>query len=279
MSNEDQIDYWNGEAGRKWTEQAERLDAMLAPFAEAVIAHADLKSGEFVIDIGCGAGALSLLAAEKVGADKGVLGVDVSAPMLGLAANRAQQAGLPARFERADASTYASSLKADAVISRFGIMFFDDPVAAFANILANTAPGGRLAFACWQALPVNDWAFAPVRAALPFLKSPPEPGEPDAPGPFAFQDRDRTTRLLSEAGWQDVEITPCELNMVMPGNDVATSAKFMLQLGPLSRLLATQEIDPQPVEAALQDLLSSHRDADGRVAMHAASWLVSARRA
>ena len=279
MNNEGQIDYWNGPAGEKWVAEANRLDRMLAPFAEAVLEAAQLQSDERVMDIGCGAGALSLMAAKQVGANKGVLGVDISAPLLALATHRAHEASLPAQFERADASSYVASMPADAVISRFGVMFFADPVAAFANILANTASGGRLAFACWQALPQNDWAFAPIRAALPFLNEPPQPGEPNAPGPFAFQDKDRTAGILRQAGWQDVEIAPLEFDMALPDDDVEASAKFMLQLGPLSRLLADQGIATGPVEAALQQLLSQHQAEDGRVRMKAASWIVTGRKA
>ena len=276
MNNADQIEYWNGPAGQKWVDQSDRLDAMLAPFADKVIAAADLKPGESVMDIGCGAGALTLLAAAEVGDEHGALGVDVSAPLIALARARAATAKAPARFELADASVFTAPDPVDIVISRFGVMFFEDPAAAFANIRQSVKPGGRLAFACWQALSLNDWALAPLQAAMPFLKEAPAPADPTAPGPFAFQDKDRVAGILSDAGWKNVAIEPAEQAIVLPGDDVETTARFMMQLGPLSRVLGAQGIDPAPVEAALITLMQAHTTPEGRIAMKSACWMVSA---
>lgn len=278
MNNTDQIDYWNGPAGQKWVDQSARLDAMLAPFAEQVIARAAIGAGERALDIGCGAGAMTLMATRAAGGETGALGVDVSEPLLALARRRAQEAGLPALFELGDASEYVASKPADLVISRFGVMFFAEPAAAFANISRSVRPGGRAVFICWQALQANDWAFAPLQAALPFLPEPPTPADPTAPGPFAFQDKDRVAAILSEAGWQNVAVDAVEGDLTLPGEDVETSAGFMMQLGPLSRLMAQQEIDPAPVHEALAERLRGHQREDGRVAMASACWLVSADR-
>ncbi|MFT5776127.1 class I SAM-dependent methyltransferase [Hyphomonas sp.] len=276
MNNADQIEYWNGPAGQKWVDQSNRLDAMLAPFADKVIAAADLKSGEAVMDIGCGAGALNLRAAAKVGAAHGALGVDVSAPLIALARARAAEANAPARFELADASVFTAPDPVGIVISRFGVMFFEDPAPAFANIRQSVKPDGRLAFICWQALSLNDWALAPLQAAMAFLKEAPAPADPTAPGPFAFHDKDRVARILSDAGWANVSIDPVETAIILPGDDVETTAKFMMQLGPLSRLLAAQGIDEAQVEAALITLMQDHKKPDGRIAMKSACWMVSA---
>ena len=275
MNNADQVEYWNGPAGQKWVDQSGRLDAMLAPFADTVIGAAALKPGEAVMDIGCGAGALTLRAAAKVGAEHGALGVDVSAPLIALARARAAEAKLPARFELADASAFTAPDPVDIVISRFGVMFFEDPAAAFANIRQSVKPGGRMAFACWQALGVNDWALAPFQAAMPFFKEAPAPADPTAPGPFAFQDRDRVAGILSDAGWANVAIDPVETTITLPGEDVETTARFMMQLGPLARVLGAQGIDPAPVEAALIALMQAHKTPEGRIAMKSACWLVS----
>ena len=276
MNNADQVEYWNGPAGQKWVDQSDRLDAMLAPFADKVIAAAALTPGEAVMDIGCGAGALTLRVAAKVGAEHGALGVDVSAPLIALARARAAGANLPARFELADASAFTAPDPADIVVSRFGVMFFDDPAAAFANIRQSVKPGGRLAFACWQALSLNDWALAPLQAAMPFLKEAPAPADPTAPGPFAFQDKDRVAGILSDAGWANVVIEPVEQAIILPGDDTESTAKFMMQLGPLSRLLAAQGIDEAQVEAALIALMQAHKSPEGRIAMKSACWQVSA---
>lgn len=275
MNNDDQIEYWNGPGGQKWVEEANQLDAMLARFADKVIDAANLKPGEQVLDIGCGGGVLTLRAADQTGA---ALGVDVSAPLIGLAKQRAADAGSPAQFEIADASAHEASPKADAVISRFGVMFFNEPAAAFANIGRSTQPGGRLAFMCWQALPANDWAFAPLQAAMPFFKEPPAPADPTAPGPFAFQDRARVAGLLTEAGWTDIQAEALEGQVELPGESVEASAAFMMRLGPLARVLKEQDIDMPTVEAALVERLSPHKSANGRVAMNSACWLVTAKR-
>lgn len=276
MKNADQVEYWNGPAGQKWVDQSSRLDAMLAPFADRVMARANLKRDEFVMDVGCGGGALTLRAAAEVGAGQGALGVDVSAPLIALARARAAEAGMPARFELADASSFMASPAADIVISRFGVMFFDDPAAAFANIRQSARQGARMAFVCWQALGVNDWALAPLQAAMPFLKEAPPPADPAAPGPFAFQDKDRVAAILSDAGWANVAIDPVETAVVLPGDDVRSTAGFMMQLGPLSRLLATQGIDEAQVSAALIDRIQQHMTPDSRIAMKSACWLVTA---
>lgn len=276
MDNTEQIDYWNGKAGEKWVRHAERLDRLLAPFIDAVLESVALRSGEQVLDIGCGGGALSLAAAKMVEPTGSVRGVDVSAPLLALARRRAEEGGLAAAFEEADAATYRAERLVDAVISRFGVMFFNDPIAAFANLRANTKPDGRLCFACWQGLSENDWARAPLAAALPLLPEPPAPPTPGAPGPFAFADKDRVAGLLSDAGWQGIEIAPWRGKLTLPGETVAEAAGFMLELGPVARLVAESGADLDAVEATLIEALTPHAAPDGTVALPGAAWIVSA---
>lgn len=277
MNNDAQIDYWNGPAGQKWVDQSNRLDAMLAPFADAVLDAASIKEGERALDVGCGAGILTLRAAEAAG-DAASLGVDVSEPLLKLAKRRAADAGSSARFERADASAFASDQAFDLMISRFGVMFFEAPAAAFANIREQVRAGGRMAFMCWQKLPLNDWAFAPLQAALPLLKEAPPQPDPHAPGPFAFADKDRLADILTSAGWKGVAIESFETMVTLPGDDVEASAAFMLKLGPLSRLIAAQDLDSGPIEDALINRLREHVGPDGQVAMKSACWRVTATR-
>ena len=276
MNNDAMIEYWNGEAGKKWVDQSQRLDTMLAPFADKVLDAAAIQTGERALDIGCGAGVLTLGATQRAGDASGSLGVDVSEPLLALARKRAAEAKSCAQFEHADASIFEVPDKFDLMISRFGVMFFEDPSAAFANIRRQVRPGGRLAFMCWQALPLNDWAFAPLQAALPLLKEMPPMPDPTAPGPFAFADQDRLAQILGDAGWHDIAIDPFETQMALPGDDVGSSADFMLQLGPLSRLIAEQELDPTPLREAVINRLTENVQEDGRVAMRSACWLVRA---
>lgn len=276
MSQQDQIDYWNGEAGRKWVAHARHLDAMLLPFAEAVVDAARPRPGEAVLDVGCGAGALTLMAAERVGPVHGATGLDVSEPLLALARERAQGSNLPARFELGDAAAWRARAPVDVLVSRFGVMFFEDPVAAFANLRASVKPGGRLAFACWQALSENAWALAPLQAALPYLAEPPSPPPPGMPGPFAFAERAHVSGVLSDAGWHDVAVVPWSGAITLPGEGPHEIAAFMIELGPVARLLAAQEADLAPVEAALRARMAELAGKDGRVALPAAAWIVTA---
>ena len=214
--NDEMVALWNGETSSAWVTNPERYDAMLRPFTALVLEAASLRQGERVLDVGCGVGALALDAAAQVGAGGVVLGVDVSAPMLALAGERARQAGAPVRFLEADAQVSGFEESFDVVVSRFGVMFFADPVAAFANLLAATAPGGRLAFVCWQAAPSNEWVLTALMAMAPHV-GPPQLPPPGSPGPFAFADPDATRAILERAGWAAVHLEPRTTSMQVGG--------------------------------------------------------------
>jgi SAM-dependent methyltransferase len=276
MSNMDQIDYWNGPGGERWVTHADKLDTLLSPFADAVLDEAQLQLGESVLDIGCGAGALSLGAASRIGERRGVRGVDVSRPLIGLASQRAASWGAPAIFEIADASIYRAPDPIDAVISRFGVMFFDDPVAAFANIRISVRPEGRIVFACWQSLALNDWARAPLDAVMPLLPAPPTPPPAGAPGPFAFACRHYVSSILSDAGWRGIATEIWQDKLRLPGDSIAEAAAFMMELSPVARLVNEAGVDLAKVESALQFALEPHLQEDGHVYMPAAAWIVSA---
>ena len=188
QDNIDQIKYWNSDAGDKWVRFADRLDALLAPFVPLILERVALQTGERALDIGCGGGALSLAAEEKVAPDGGVTGVDVSAPLLELARQRSANAGGNSAFVEADAAQYRSSTPLDAAVSRFGVMFFSDPAAAFSSLRRSLRPEARLVFVCWQGLSENAWARAPLEAAMPHFTKPLPTPDPHAPGPFAFAD-------------------------------------------------------------------------------------------
>ena len=273
--NERQIEYWNGQAGAKWAHNADRLDSLLEPFLREVLGRTGLAKDEHVLDVGCGAGAMTIRAAEIVGPTHGATGVDVSQPLIDLARARAAARSAPATFEQADASTYRAAQPVDAIVSRFGVMFFEDPEAAFANLRGSVRPEGRLTFACWQSLSDNDWARAPIDVILPMLKELPETPPPGAPGPFAFADKDRVARLLDAAGWRSITIDAWLDDLRMPGDSVNDAANFMMEIGPTARLVAEAGLDESSVRAVLIEKLAALGTGQG-VHLPAAAWIVSA---
>lgn len=282
IANSQQISYWNEQAGPRWVRLQERLDAQLRPLGRAVLAAADLGAGQRVLDVGCGCGDSSLEAAERVAPDGAVTGVDVSAPMLTRARERARRAGLAAAtFLEADAQSHGFEPGGfDAVISRFGVMFFQSPEAAFANLRAALAPGGRLCFVCWQGLARNVWMSAPLSAVARLLTLPPPP-DPCAPGPFAFADPDRVRAILAAAGFASVAVDPLEGDLSLGGTrSPEEAAAFLVEIGPAAHALREAGADEalrERVLAAAAQALAPFVGDDGVRAPYAA-WLVSCAR-
>jgi SAM-dependent methyltransferase len=272
-ANEDQIKFWNDKAGQDWTSLQARMDVNLSAIGDAVLALADARAGMAVLDVGCGTGATSLAMAA---AGAKVTGLDVSKPMLGLARKRAAEAGLDIAFIEADASAHAFAPEYDLIFSRFGVMFFDDPIGAFANLHRALRTGGRLAFVCWRPLAENLWAAAPLGAAKPFLPEQPSP-DPLAPGPFAFADPQRILSILTDVGFHDVEIEKYDGVMRM-GRDIPTIAAQTLQIGPLSRAVGeADEVTRVKIAEAVRAVMGKFATTDGEIAPPTACWLVSAK--
>ena len=225
MPNDEQAEYWDGAGGEHWVAEGDRYAAMTAPVAHRLFAAARLQAGHAVLDVGCGMGQTTLTAAEHVGPDGLAMGIDLSGPMLAVARERAQEAGFDIHFEQADAQVHPLESQAfDVAISRFGVMFFDDPVAAFSNLASALRPGGRLVFACWRDLLSNEWLAVPVMAALQHVPMP-ELGESGAPGPFSLADPDRVREILESAGFDAISLDPVELPLRV-GRDAADFVEF-----------------------------------------------------
>ncbi len=275
-TNADQIDYWNADAGEMWAALQERLDRQIEPLGRLAIEALSPSLGERVIDIGCGCGQTSLELADRVGPTGRVLGVDISSPMLAVARRRAAHGGVIAtRFLQTDAQIHPFEPGgADAAFSRFGVMFFGDPVAAFANIRAALAPGGRLAFVCWRAMELNDFMIVPLKAAAPHLPAPSAPPDPNAPGPFAFADSDRVLDILTRAGFSDIDILAHD--QAIGGGDIEEALETALGIGPLGRALREQPRLRTLVEDTVRSALKPYAGEDG-VFLPSASWIVTAR--
>jgi len=271
----EQIEYWNGAGGARWIANQARRDTMLGGFAVAALARADVQPGERVIDIGCGCGETGAELAERVGAAGQVLAVDVSAPILAIARDRL--APYPwARAAVADAAAYPFEPgKTDVLFSRFGVMFFGDPPAAFANLRRALRPGGRLVFVCWRAPSENPWMTAPLETVFKFVPRPP-PADPDAPGPFAFANQARVAQILTQAGFAPPTFEKLDpLVDISGGAGVSGAVQTALEFGPTARVLQDQPDDIKiKVSAAIQDFLSPF-EADGALKLPSAVWIVS----
>ena len=273
-ANADQIAYWNAIAGVTWAALQDLLDRQIDPLGRVAMDALAPQPGERVLDIGCGCGQTSLELAQRVGAHGHVQGVDISAPMLEIARRRTTDAG-HINFLEADAQTYAFPPGAhDAAFSRFGVMFFEDPVAAFANIAKALHHGGRLAFVCWRPMAENGWMSLPLVAALPHIP-PPAPPEPNAPGPFAFADAERVRAILAQAGFTDIEIRPHD--QLIGGNDLEATVALSLRVGPLGAILRDNPHLKESVVGAIHEALAPHVTPQG-VFLPSATWIVQAKR-
>jgi len=279
IANTDQAERWNsGEDLAHWLTNQARYDRMNEPFAAMILAAAQLRPGGHVLDVGCGCGATTLAAARVVAPGQAV-GLDLSGPMLARARATAEADGLPnAVFQQGDAQVQPlEPARFDAVISRFGTMFFADPVAAFANIRSATRPGGRLAFVCWQPLAVQQWLLVP-RAALAEHVAPIAGfGSGDGPGMWAFSDPDRPREILAAAGWRDVEITAEHASVLVGGGGSVEDAVEFMRTGSMARMmLAGADAGTfDRAVASVRAAVAPYADADG-VRLGAGVWLVQA---
>jgi SAM-dependent methyltransferase len=274
-ANAEQAEFWGSEEARHWIERQDAYDRMLAPFVAPVLDAAALAPDERVIDVGCGTGATTCAAAGRA---HHALGVDISAPMIEAARRRAAAAGIGnVEFLAADAQVHPFTPgSGDVVISRFGVMFFSDPVAAFTNLARAVGDGGRAAFVCWQPMLHNEWLLVPLSAALEHLPAP-TPPEPGAPGPFAFGDADHVHDILRAAGFGRVEIEPLTEPVLLGGADGIEDAVAFLRRTGMGRAMFAEAPDDQRDRAldAVRERLAPFLTREG-VRLGSAAWLVSA---
>jgi SAM-dependent methyltransferase len=274
IANVDQAAAWDGPSGASWVAREEFQNASLAAHADVLLRVAAVGVTDHVLDVGCGNG-ITTRAAARLAADGDALGVDLSTAVLARAAERAAEEGIGnVRFDRADAQVAPFPDAAfDVVISRFGVMFFADPVAAFANLARATEPGGRLALVVWQPFARNEWIGLPL-AVLSAERDVP-PIRDDVPGPFGLADPDRTRRILIEAGWSSVTLD----DVAVPydcGPDPVAAAKHASEIGVLRDLVQGLD-DAHRARAmdALTDAMAERATHDG-VHLDSRIWAVSA---
>jgi SAM-dependent methyltransferase len=270
--NTEQYEAWNGEGGERWVAEAERRDEVLAPAGEAVLAAARLTAGQAVVDIGCGCGATTMAASHAVGAEGTVYGIDLSGPMLEVARQRVEAAGLGnVTLVQGDVQAHEFPAGADVVISRFGTMFFADPVAALANLRKGVKPGGRISFGTWQPLEANAWLTIPGEALRPFGIAL------DQASPmFGQADEAAVTTTLEAAGYSDPLLRPVAVDLPV-GADVDAALDYLLGTGLVRFVVAEMPEDQRSAaSAAIREALVDHAGPDGRVDLGAGIWIVTA---
>ncbi|MBK8254901.1 MAG: methyltransferase domain-containing protein [Polyangiaceae bacterium] len=277
--NADQIRFWNDNGGPTWARLQPQLSIQLQPFGEMVLAAAQVQPGERVLDVGCGGGDTTRAVAKQVGPTGRVTGMDISEALLTVADRRLREEGhTNAQLVLADAQTAEVPVGAyDIVMSRFGVMFFADPVAAFQNLARALVPGGRLAFVCWRAPHENEWFHVPLSATAKHV--PITPMDPYAPGPCALADEKRTARILSDAGFTEVQLTRTDHPVSLGGaRSLDEAVEFLLQVGPAARALREAgEAYIAPVSQAIRDAVKPYSTGEG-VALGGSVWVVTARK-
>ena len=263
---------WNGVAGLAWVEAQELLDRMFQPFEDLLLAAVATHAGR-VLDVGCGAGGTTLATARLLGPKSHCTGIDISEPLIASARARAADEGVAVDFIRADAQTYVfAAASFDTIISRFGVMFFNDSVEAFANLRRAARNGAELRFIAWRGADENPFMTTAELAAKPLLPNISE-REPDAPGQFAFADPHRVTHILAKSGWAQIDIRPIDIACHFPAQDLV---RYFTQLGPLGRVLhETDERTRAQVVAKVRAAFDPYVNAD-QVRFNAACWIVSA---
>ena len=278
-ANREQIEYWNSDAAQRWLEMQTELDRIVQPFGDAAINAAQVEEGQRILDVGCGCGGTTLALAELSGQSGKIDGADISHSMLQQAEKRASEAGLSqVKFHQADAQTHTfPSAYYDRIFSRFGVMFFDDPAAAFSNLAHSLRPGGRISFVCWQPPGENPWIMKPLQAVNEHI-TPPEPPPPGAPGPFSLADPINVESLLSSAGFTNIAQKIVQRQIKL-GSDPVEATRFAIKVGPASARFSDASAEAVATATeAIQRLMDAHQTDDG-VMLAASARVVTATRA
>lgn len=278
MINSEMSEYWNGAGGKKWVGLHEKTNEFIMPLGQNAIDLAAIEEGELVLDIGCGCGKTSFDIANIVGQTGHVNGLDISRVMINEARAHKRLSGVKnVTFQCADAqSLELEAMLYDLVYSRFGVMFFDDPIAAFSNIRSSLDKTGRLAFTCWQSPLDNQWISLPLSIVLKYIP-PVEQTDMNAPGPFAFADAQRVSTILNTAGFSNIQVSPYKTPVTF-GHNIADAAHALTQLGPAANSITNSELDAETTSKILNDLQWALEPyvTDNGIMLGAATWVVTA---
>ena len=275
--NQGQVEAWNGGESVHYVDHADRYDRQLSEFSVALTARASIAPSDAVLDVGCGCGVTTLTAGSTA---RRVVGLDISTPLIEVATHRAAEAGIDnTEFVVADAQTHDfGEGEFTLVISQFGLMFFDDPEAAFGNLRRSLAPGGRLVFVSWQELVANEWLMVVGDVVEAYADLPMLGGRSGGPGMFSLMDPDETTALLTASGFTEIVVDPLLTTVNLAGGDtVDESLAFLLGMGMVRGLLG--RLADEDRDRAIDEIRSRLEERyvpDVGVTLGAAGWLVSA---
>jgi SAM-dependent methyltransferase len=273
-TEDEQAARWKGPAGHAWVDAQPVLDGMLRPFEDLLVDAVLAEPARHVLDVGCGTGATTLAVARRLGTQGRCVGIDISEPMISAARARAEREGVQASFVRADAQDHEfEPATFDTVISRFGVMFFNDFVQAFTNLRRAAKDDARLRFITWRGPAENPFMTTAERAAAPLLPNLPA-RRPDEPGQFAFADAGRVHHILEESGWTGIDVRPIDVACALPEKELVG---YFTRLGPVSLVLGeaderTRQRVVETVRAAFDPFVQGTE-----VRFTAACWMVGAR--
>jgi SAM-dependent methyltransferase len=273
--NTDMLAFWNGQGGHTWVARQAHTDITLTPVTEALLAFAAPRSGERVLDVGCGCGGPTLDFARAVGPSGRVAALDISEPMLAEGEARARAAGV-ANVEWRQADPATAALEGfDLLTSAFGVMFFGDPVTAFGNMRRAADPNARMALACWRSLAENPWMEVPMNAVARHLPPRPKP-VPHAPGMFAFADPEHVSEVLTAAGWAPPRFEALDVDLdIAAGRGLEEAVEQSVKIGAVNSWLRNQTAEVVSAAiASLRETLSPYADG-ASVRLPGAVWLIS----
>lgn len=270
---DEQSALWNGTAGRAWVETQDLLDRIFQPIEDLLVQAVCASNPQRLLDVGCGTGGTTLAAGRRLGAGASCVGIDISDQMIAAARSRAQRDGLPVSFVCDDAGRHAFEAQAfDLIISRFGVMFFDDAVGAFKRLRQATRHNGRLHFYAWRSAEDNPFMTTAERAARTYLPEMPT-RQPDEPGQFAFARTSRMSDILEESGWSAIRIDPVDVACTFPAAELD---RYLSWMGPLGRVL--QQMDGGDRQRIIDNVQTAFDPyvVDDQVRFTAACWCVNA---
>jgi|SRR5271166_1192291 len=278
QGNVEQYEYWE-ERALDWIDSVEETEIVLAPYGGGAMDRLSLRQGQRVLDVGCGSGSTTFELARRVGDEGRAVGIDIAPAMITAATRLADATQIgSASFFVADAQVESfEAATFDAIFSRFGVMFFADPKAAFSNLRKALRPGGIVAFACWQNVLLNEWMFVPGSAVMSVTGSLPLMPGPGEPGPFSLSDPDFIEALLRDAGFKNVDVTPKAETLALRGDEIESLVTFSQRVGPVREALRTATPDTaELITAAVRSAILA-RAVDGVVKLSSSAFIVSAR--